>query len=151
MANSSGKKKSLENIDESVLQLKQKWKNIVSIEAHSGAISSMAIHENILYTASNKTFKVWSLDGMNLISEVPAHNSFIRSLAVWPENSLIVTGCNNVINIWDAISLQPLANLKGHNEEVRAIYMKDQLLYTAGKATSNGFGLFIWDLRQCQT
>jgi len=111
----------------------------------------MAIHENILYTASNKTFKVWSLDGMNLISEVPAHSSFIRCLAVWPENSLIVTGCNNIIHIWDAISLQSLATLKGHNEEVRAIYMKDQLLYTAGKAANNGYGLFIWDLRQCQT
>jgi WD40 repeat protein len=73
--------------------------NIDIIEAHNGSVCSIASHENLLYTGSNKFFKVWSLDNMECISEIESHASFIKTMVMWPEHSLILTGCNNEIAI----------------------------------------------------
>ena len=36
---------------------------------------------------------------MNIISEIDAHNSVIKSMAISPENNMIFSGCGNVIKI----------------------------------------------------
>ena len=149
---SSSRTRNYGNTEEaSLFDVKQKWTCLQSIEAHSGAVCSMVSNENILYTGSNKSFKLWSLDNMSMISEVPAHSSFIRTMTFWPEHGLIITACSNLINIWDAISLQNIGSLRGHNEEVRALYMQNGLLFSAGKSSGNGSSIFVWDLKKSQT
>lgn len=60
-------------------------RSIAHVEAHNGTVYSVVSHENMLYSSSNKTFKVWSLDTMTCISEVNAHLSFVKTMTVWPE------------------------------------------------------------------
>ncbi|CAG9310966.1 unnamed protein product [Blepharisma stoltei] len=147
-------KKSETSVNQSMEQSNQpsqRWQCTQSLEAHTSAVCSMVYHENILYTGSNKAFKMWSFDTLSVISEVPCHNSFIKAMAFWPENSLIFTGCNKEINIWDAISLQKISSFVGHCEDVRALHMKDNLLISAGKSLSDGPSIFIWDLRRNNT
>jgi len=61
------------------------FRAIANIEAHNGAVYSVVSHGNMMYSSSNKTFKVWSLDAMTCISEVNAHLSFIKTMAIWPD------------------------------------------------------------------
>lgn len=125
------------------------WRCIQTTEAHSAPVSALCCYENMLFTASNKVFKVWAAEGMTQVSEVPAHSSYIRAMALWAESSVVLTGCQGVINIWDTISLQSAGVLQEHNDEVRAMRMFDRYLITAGKSQS-AYSVFIWDLRRYQ-
>ena len=59
----------------------------------------------MLFSASHKTFKLWNLDAMSVISEVPAHNGFINAMEIMAESSIVLTACEKEIKIWDTISL----------------------------------------------
>ena len=59
-----------------------------NIDAQIG-IYSIASHENLIYSASNKVFKIFSLETSQLISEINAHNGFIKSIVIWPEKFFI--------------------------------------------------------------
>lgn len=61
------------------------WTVKSNIEAHPGPVYSVCSFGNVLYTSSNKCFKVWSLDTMKTISEIHAHPSSIKSMLLWPE------------------------------------------------------------------
>ena len=45
----------------------------------------MVSHGSMLYTAGNKTIKLWSLDRMSYVTELNAHTSSIKSMAVWAD------------------------------------------------------------------
>lgn len=147
---SSGSQSRRKAEGEDIFRPQQKWKSIQCLDAHSGSIYSLAIHENIIYSSSNRTFKVWSLETMQNISEVPAHQSFIKSMVVWPENSLIITACQNIVSVWDSISLHNVAVLRGHKDVIRAVQMHDNLLFTAGKSVGGSGSILVWDLRHSQ-
>ena len=77
-----------------------KWKITASWEAHPAAVYAICSYGNLLYSSSNKCFKVWSLDNMKSISEVNAHPSFIKTMILWPEKYNIYTCCIDIyINI----------------------------------------------------
>ena len=133
----------------SLLKSSPGWRCTQTTEAHSAPVSALCCYENMLFTASNKVFKVWAVEGMTQVSEVPAHSSYIRAMTLWAENSIVLTGCQGVISIWDTISLQSAGVLQEHNDEVRAMRMYDRYLITAGKSQS-AFSVFIWDLRRYQ-
>jgi hypothetical protein len=63
---------------------------LVKIRCHavietSGPVWSVASQGNMIYTAGNKTISVFSLDTHTCISEINAHNSAIKAMALWPE------------------------------------------------------------------
>ena len=125
------------------------WRCVQTNEAHTAPVSALCCYENMLFTASNKVFKVWSVEGMSQVSEVPAHTSYIRAMALWAESSVVLTGCQGIISIWDTISLQSAGILQEHNDEVRVMRMFDRYLITAGKSQT-AYSVFVWDLRRYQ-
>ena len=54
-------------------------KQVSYIEAHQGGVYSLCSYGNMLYSCSNKEFKVWDLSFSKpkLVSTINAHNSFI--------------------------------------------------------------------------
>lgn len=74
-----------DTIMEASVYSNNEWTVKSTIEAHSGPIYSVCSFGNVLYTSSNKCFKVWSLDTMKTISEIHAHPSAIKSMLLWPE------------------------------------------------------------------
>jgi WD40 repeat protein len=58
---------------------------------------------------------------MTLVSDIGAHQSYIRCLTVWGERKLLLTASDRTIILWDQISLTQVAQLKGHKEEIRAL------------------------------
>ena len=124
----------------------QRWREIKCIEAHEGPISSMFCSENMIYTASNQKFKIWSLEHFGCIGEVAAHKALIRSMVYWPEKGSLFTSCGNLINLYDTFTLTKAASFRGHADEIRAMKLSNNLLYCAGKGNPNS--IFIWDLRK---
>ena len=82
------------------------FKCIKSWEAHNGQVYCVTSLGNMLYSSSNKTFKVWSLDNLACISEINAHSGLIKSMVVWPEKNILATASDKIINLWDLVSLQ---------------------------------------------
>lgn len=58
---------------------------------------------------------------MSQISDIAAHNNFIRCLTVWGDRKLLLTASDRTIILWDQISLTQVAALRGHKEEIRAL------------------------------
>ena len=84
---------------------KENWKCAHNLKAHNNIITTLVSNENMLFSASQKTFKVWNLDAMSVISEVPAHSGFINAMEIMAESSIVLTACEKEIRIWDTISL----------------------------------------------
>jgi WD40 repeat protein len=76
---------------------------------------------NQLYSTSNKSLRIWDLETMNVVSDINAHQNFIRCLNAWEERKLLLTASDKTIILWDMISLTQVAQLKGHKEEIRAL------------------------------
>lgn len=86
------------------------------LDAHPAQVFALANYGNLLFSGSNKSFKVWNLDTLQQISDVEAHPSFIKSVEVWNEHSMLVTACDRTISLWDLLSLQCIGSLKGHSD-----------------------------------
>lgn len=98
------------------------WKCHMNKEnAHQGQICAVASSGNLLYSTSNKSMKIWDLENMRSISDLQAHQGFIRCLISWQGRSLIVSASDKTIILWDVVSLTPVGTLKAHKEEIRAL------------------------------
>lgn len=135
---------------ESESKVLQRWKLMSNVETSKGIIYSMLAQENILYTALSQTIKIWNLDTLISISEFNAHTGPIKALTMYPENSLIVSGCGNSIKLWETVSLHTIGNLIVPMEEVRVVKLQDDLLYCCGKSAENCSALCVWDLRKSE-
>ena len=62
---------------------------------------------------------------------------------------MLVTACDRTISLWDLLSLQCIGSLKGHRDEVRALLVHNQALFSAGKSGKDDApALLMWDLRK---
>jgi len=133
---------------EDVIEESTNWKCQATMKStHNSSIYCVSSLGNMLYSSGYKTFEVWSLDSITCISEIQAHSSYIKSIAIWPEKNLLATACDKVISLWDLVSLQNVGTLKGHKDEIKTLTVCNDLLLSGGKGTSTNGGLFVWDLR----
>lgn len=72
---------------------------------------------------------------------------FVKSVIIVPEYSYISAACEKQVFIWDIRTYSEVAVLKQHKDEVRCLYSYGNLLFTAGKGSSGGGSLLLWDLR----
>ena len=126
------------------------WKVVVNKEmAHNNGIYAVASVGNQLYSASNKSLKIWDLDGMTQISDIGAHKGAIKSVTVWRERKILITACEFEILLWDMVSLTQVGKLMSKSD-VKAITVSpdDRYLFSGGRGDFNNPGLLIWDLRK---
>ena len=58
---------------------------------------------------------------MTCVSDIQAHNSYIKCISIWEDKKLLLTASDKVIMLWDLISLTNVGTLKGHKDEIRAM------------------------------
>lgn len=58
---------------------------------------------------------------MTCISDIQAHSSFIRCMAIWEDKKLLLTASDKIIMLWDLISLTNVGSLKGHKDDIKAM------------------------------
>ena len=94
----------------------------------------------------DKTVRIWNLQERKIIAVLEGHTSFVISLAVTPDNQLIVSGSWNQIFVW-SISLRKLvAVAEGHVRFIScmAIDCEDKYIVTGSWDKT----LRVWDLLQ---
>ena len=83
-----------------------KWKcSFAKEQAHNGQICALASVGNQLYSTSNKSLRIWDLEKMQVVSDISAHNGFIKCLSIWDDKKLLLTASDKTILLWDMISL----------------------------------------------
>ena len=60
----------------------------------------------------------------------------------------LFSSCEKTVTIWDLVTLEVQGTLKCHKDEVRAIHVHGDYIFTGGKGTANGGSLLVWDLRK---
>jgi len=134
---------SMESLPESesaaVAESKQ-WKcQATKAEAHSTQVCAVASCGNCLYSSANKNLKIWDLETMNCLSDIHAHNSFIKCMQVWQTHSYLLTAADRTFMIWDLISLTNVFTVKYHREEIRAVQVTScgNYMVCAGKGSQS--------------
>lgn len=116
------------------------WKcSMTKSEAHSTQVCAVASCGNCLYSSANKNLKIWDLETMSCLSDIHAHNSFIKCMQVWSTHSYLLTAADRTFMIWDLISLTNVFTVKYHKEEIRAVEVTacGNYMICAGKGSQN--------------
>ncbi|MEO1402992.1 MAG: NACHT domain-containing protein [Cyanobacteria bacterium J06635_1] len=103
-----------------------------------------------LISACNKVIDIWDIHRQELINTLTGHSSFIYSLVLSPDGSLIVSGSKSpeqTIRVWDFHTGQCLKVLSGHGDSVRSLTMlADGQTLISGSA-SQDTSIKIWNLQ----
>lgn len=86
---------------------------------------------------------------MSCLSDIHAHNSFIKCMQVWQNHSYLLTAADRTFMIWDLISLTNVFTVKYHKEEIRAVQVTScgNYMICAGKGSQNQGAMSVWDIR----
>lgn len=105
-----------------------------------------------LYTSANKSLKIWDVETMKYISDLPEKIGMVKALAFWNERNMLLTAAEKVIMMWDVVSLTTVGKFTGFKEEIKALQLVpgSDLMFAASKSTSQSGGLLIYDLRKSQ-
>ncbi len=103
------------------------------VQAHTGAVSSLALGRNLQTRAiyvvsggSDALGKVWALDTtantFTVLAQLTGHSGPINAISINSTTELIVTGsADNTVRVWRLLDGAPLANLAGHTAAVVSV------------------------------
>lgn len=74
-------------------------------------------------------------------------NSFVKSLTLYSDKQLLAASCDKLITLWDLRTSNNELVIRGHKDEIRAMKIVNNYLFSAGKGLTNSGGLLVWDLR----
>jgi WD40 repeat protein len=61
--------------------------------------------DNLIYSSANKSLKIWDIESMKYISELPEKIGLVKSMMFWPERKVLLTASERQIMMWDVVSL----------------------------------------------
>ena len=84
---SSCKTSAIQNLDGEIEKFgnDNKWEVINIEKAHNYSVTSLKSFEEKLYSASNDSIKIWSLNKLKSIFELNINNSPNNLITIWPE------------------------------------------------------------------
>lgn len=90
------------------------------------------------------------MENGKIISDLtgPQINGSVKYVTIDPIRRLFFSACEKTVTIWDLVTLEVQGTLKCHKDEVRAIHVHGDYIFTGGKGTANGGSLLVWDLRK---
>ncbi|EGR29940.1 kinesin motor domain protein, partial [Ichthyophthirius multifiliis] len=140
------------NQDQAIFNSIYKWECKWKIQdAHQSQVYQIQSHENLLFSTSVKSLKIWDIEAQKSISDINAHQQGnVKGLYIIQDEKMIVTACDKYINIWDLVSLQKVCALKSSNEDIKKLLFFNNILLAGGKGSQNSGALVFWDLRKQQ-
>ena len=120
-----------------------------SLKAHEKAINSIAISPNDQLIASgsqDKTAKVWSVDGLNLLGVLRGHRKSIWCLMFSPVDQVLVTSsADTTIKLWALLDYSCLKTFEGHDCSVLKVHFIDRGMQLISSGSDGN--LKIWNIR----
>lgn len=127
-----------------------KWDCLRNLHAHNSPLTSITTYENSVVTAATKSVKIWDMERFELVADLSSSglNGFVKKVVCLSEEKLLLCACEKQIHAWDTRSLTSAFVLRPHKDEVRSLYSKNNLLFSAGKGSNGSSSLFLWDIRK---
>ena len=121
-------------------------------DAHKSRVYCVKAVGNQLYSTADKSLKIWDLETMKYIADLPEKIGLVKAIAYWKERNLLLTAAEKSIMLWDVISLTNVGVMKGHKEEIKDLQLVpgSELLFAASKGSAHTSGLMVYDLRKSQ-
>jgi len=119
-------------------------------DAHKSRVHCMTAVGNQLYSTADKSLKIWDIETMKYVSDLPEKIGLVKAIAYSKEKNLLITAAERTIMLWDVISLTNVGYMKGYKEEIKALQLVPgtELLFAASKGTATSAGLMVYDLRK---
>jgi len=72
----------------------------------------MASHSNFLFSSAAKSLKIWDLNTMQYISDLPEKIGLVKSMQYWEEKGLLLTASDKTVTMWSCIDLTVAGTIK---------------------------------------
>lgn len=103
--------------------------------------------DNLLYSSAAKSLKIWDLETMKYISDLPEKIGLVKSLLFWKERNLLLTASEKTVMMWDVVSLTNVGSIKTNlKDEIKCMELVGNKLFLGTKGTPSSNGLLIYDL-----
>ena len=103
--------------------------------------------DNLLYSSAAKSLKIWDLETMKYISDLPEKIGLVKSLLFWKERNLLLTASEKTVMMWDVVSLKNVGSIKTNlKDEIKCMELVGNKLFLGTKGTPSSNGLLIYDL-----
>ena len=80
----------------------QTWEHHHTLRGHKGAVISIALEKNFLFTGSDDTtIKVWETHNNYMLYSLEGHTSGVRSIIILDMGYLISCGADKKVKAWD--------------------------------------------------
>jgi len=76
---------------------------------------------NRLFSSANKSVKVWDLETMKSLSELPDAMGMTKAITYWKDKNLLITASEKNIFMWDTLTMTNIGTAKLPAAEIRAL------------------------------
>jgi len=121
------------------------YEQTASFVAHTDPVCSLTYFDNHLYSSSNKCFKVWDIQRLDLIHETPTDNRNGWLRVLMQKDRCIYAGCRHVIKVFDVVTNQISFEFElPTNDSIYSLAHTETLLF-AGSFSGT---IYVWDIRE---
>jgi len=124
------------------------WRNseaVAILDHDKFPVKALAICNGKLYTAADKTIRVWDLATGTQVGALEGHKDIVLALATDDLQQNIYSGSrDNLAMVWDERTGRLVQTLKGHLRSVRCIASDNRLLFSG----SWDYSIKAWDARK---
>jgi WD40 repeat protein len=99
-------------------------------EAHKSQIYAMTSVDNLLYSSAAKSLKIWNIETMQYISDLPEKIG-------WKERNLLLTASDDKnVTLWSVVDLTIAGTVKTNlKDEIKCMELVDDKLFIGTKGT----------------
>jgi WD40 repeat protein len=106
------------------------------IDGHKSQIYAMTSVDNLLYSSAAKSLKIWDLETMKYISDLPEKIGLVKSMLFWKERKLLLTASEKTVMMWDVVSLTNVGSIKTNlKDEIKCMELVGNKLILGTKGT----------------
>lgn len=147
--NSSMQATSFQKELQTIISNQNKWDCHEIKDAHQDKVLCLASFGNMICSTSAKFMKLWDIENKSKISEIRAHEGYIKGLAICSDKKFIATSSDKAIKLWDVRDMQQIHSMSQLKDTINTLYIVNDLyLLSGGKGSATVSALYAWDLRQ---
>jgi len=108
----------------------------------------MTSHSNFLFSSAAKSLKIWDLNTMQYISDLPEKIGLVKCMQYWEEKGLLLTASEKTVTMWSVVDLTIAGTIKTNlKDQIKCMELVGSKLFLGTKGTANSNGLLIYDLK----
>ncbi len=93
--------------------------------------------DNLLYSSAAKSLKIWNIETMQYISDLPEKIGVVKCMQYWKERNLLLTASDDKnVTLWSVVDLTIAGTVKTNlKDEIKCMELVDDKLFIGTKGT----------------